>query len=67
MTVGGGLFLLVTTAGGGYGASCDGKEKLLSIGEYPDISRVDARKACDPKKKLLSEGLETSIDHAGGG
>lgn len=55
----GGLYLLVTPAG----SKCWrfkyrylGKEKLLSIGQYPHVSLTDAREARDKAKKLLAAG-----------
>jgi integrase len=57
----GGLFLQITPAGGKlwrlkyrYG----GKEKLLSIGPYPAVSLLDARKARDEAKALLRVGKD---------
>ena len=53
-----GLFLQVTPSGGkwwrfkyGY----DGKEKLLSLGTYPDVSLADARNRRDDARKLLAQ------------
>jgi hypothetical protein len=60
----GGLHLYVSTAGGKlwrfrylYG----GKEKLLSLGPYPQISLFDARAARDAAKATLREGRDPSI------
>lgn len=59
-----GLFLYVTTAGAKlwrlkyrYG----GKEKLLSIGPYPDVSLADAREARRQAKELLRAGEDPGI------
>jgi len=57
-----GLFLLVTPTGGGkwwrlkyrYG----GKEKLLSLGTYPDVSLKEARAHRDAARKLLAGGVD---------
>lgn len=57
-----GLFLLVTPTGGGkwwrlkyrYG----GKEKLLSLGTYPDVSLKEARARRDEARKLLADGVD---------
>lgn len=60
----GGLFLLVTPPGGRlwrFKYRIDGKEKLLAIGRYPDVSLADARKARDRAKELLSEGRDPSV------
>ena len=51
-----GLFLLVTPAGGKWWRlryKFDGKEKLLSLGVYPDVGLKDARTRRDDARKLL--------------
>ena len=58
---GGGLFLLVTPAGGKYWRMkyrFNGKEKLLALGVYPDVSLGDARARRDEAKKLLADGAD---------
>ena len=58
-----GMFLLVTKKGGKYWRlkyRIGGKEKLLSIGVYPDVSLKQARKACDNAKELLDQGVDPS-------
>lgn len=59
LTDGGGLFLLVTLAGGKWWRfkyRFDGKEKLLSLGTYPDVGLKEARiKHADARKLLASE------------
>lgn len=63
MTDGGGLFLLVTPAGGRlwrYRYRWAGKERLLAIGPYPDVSLADARRARDRAKELLRDGTDPS-------
>jgi len=58
------LFLLATPPGGRlwrFKYRIDGKEKLLAIGKYPDVSLADARKARDRAKELLSEGRDPSV------
>lgn len=53
---GGGLFLLVTKSGGKHWKLkylFDGKEKKISLGEYPFISLSDARKKVFEAKTLL--------------
>ncbi len=56
-----GLFLLVTPAGGKWWRlryKFDGKEKLLSLGTYPDVSLKDARTRRDEARKLLADGVD---------
>lgn len=61
----GGLHCLVTSAGGKlwrYKFRFGGKERLLSMGEYPRISLVDARKRRDAASALLDEGVDPSAE-----
>lgn len=56
-----GLFLIVTPAGGKWWRfryKLDGKEKLLSLGVYPDIGLKDARERCDAARKLLAQDID---------
>ena len=56
-----GLFLLVTPAGGKWWRfryKFDGKEKLLSVGVYPDVGLKDARVRRDAARKLLTDGID---------
>jgi integrase len=56
-----GLFLLVTPAGGRLWRlkyRVLGKEKLLSLGSYPDLSLREARDARDEARKLLANGID---------
>jgi len=56
-----GLFLLVTAAGGKWWRlkyRFGGKEKLLSLGTYPDVSLRDARERRDSARKLLADGVD---------
>lgn len=58
-----GLFLLVTPAGGKWWRfrfMFDGKEKLLSLGVYPDVSLKDARERRDEARKLVANGVNPS-------
>ena len=58
-----GLFLLVTPAGGKWWRlkyRMDGKEKLLSLGVYPDVSLKDARERRDDARKQISDGIDPS-------
>ena len=58
-----GMYLLVTPAGG----KCwrlkyrfSGKEKVLALGTYPEISLADARERRDAARKLLANGVDPS-------
>lgn len=56
-----GLFLLVTPTGGKWWRlryKFDGKEKLLSLGIYPDTRLKDARIRRDEARKLLADGVD---------
>ena len=56
-----GLFLLVTPAGGKWWRlkyRFDGKEKLLSLGTYPDVGLKAARERRDDARKLLADGID---------
>ncbi|HAT3727220.1 TPA: tyrosine-type recombinase/integrase [Serratia marcescens] len=60
---GGGLYLLVNTNGSRYWRlkyRVMGREKLLSIGVYPDISLAVARQKRDEARKVLAEGNDPS-------
>lgn len=58
---GGGMYLLVTPTGG----KCrrlkyrfQGKEKVLALGTYPEISLAEAREARDAARKQLKNGID---------
>jgi integrase len=56
-----GLFLIVTPTGGKWWRfryKLDGKEKLLSLGVYPDVGLKDARTRRDEARKLLADGVD---------
>src|SRR3972149_4493394 len=58
---GGGLFLLVTPAGGKwwrYAYRFDGKQKTLSLGTYPDTGLKDAREKHAELRKLLAQCID---------
>ena len=58
-----GMFLYVASTGGKLWRlkyRFDGKEKLLSLGVYPDISLKDARARRDEARKLLANGIDPS-------
>jgi integrase len=57
----GGLFMLVTPKGGRWWRlkfRVDGKEKLLSLGVYPDVSLKDARQRRDNLRQQLASGVD---------
>lgn len=56
-----GLFLIVTPTGGKWWRfryKFDDKEKLLSLGVYPDVGLKDARQRRDDARKLLADGID---------
>ncbi len=58
-----GLYLLVKKTGAKYWRMkyrFYGKEKLLSIGVYPEVSLQKAREACNEARKLLIDGIDPS-------
>ncbi|EIT69977.1 MULTISPECIES: tyrosine-type recombinase/integrase [Hydrocarboniphaga] len=58
-----GLFLLINPSGSKWwrlAYSFDGKEKLLSLGVYPEVSLADARRRRDEARKLLAAGVDPS-------
>lgn len=60
---GGGLFLLVNPNGSRWWRlkyRIDGKEKLLSLGVYPDVSLADARARRDTERKQIARGVDPS-------
>jgi uncharacterized SAM-binding protein YcdF (DUF218 family) len=60
---GGGLFLLVSPPGGKlwrFKYRYEGKQKLLALGKYPEISLDDARSSRDAAKELLTKGIDPS-------
>ncbi|MGH8570407.1 MAG: tyrosine-type recombinase/integrase, partial [Gammaproteobacteria bacterium] len=59
----GGLFLLVTPNGGRWWRlkyRHGGKEKLLSLGTYPEVGLKNARGRRDEARKLLTDGIDPS-------
>ena len=60
---GGGLYLLVTPSGAKYWRlkyHFDGKEKLLSLGVYPDVSLTKARERRKEAREMLAVGIDPS-------
>ncbi len=58
-----GLFLLINPNGSKlwrFRYRFNDKEKLLSLGSYPEISLADARKAQADMRKLLAKGVDPS-------
>jgi integrase len=58
-----GLFLLVTPAGSKWWRfkyHFGGKEKMLSMGTYPDVPLKSARDRRDEARKLLADGIDPS-------
>lgn len=61
LTDGGGLFILITSSGSRWWRlkyRFDGKEKLLSLGTYPDVSLKGARERREEARKLLANGVD---------
>lgn len=61
MTDGRGLYLWLTPAGGKlwrWKYRFEGTEKLMSLGQYPDVSLVDARDLHAAARKLLASGVD---------
>ncbi|MFJ5409573.1 tyrosine-type recombinase/integrase [Pectobacterium punjabense] len=61
MADGGGLYLLVKTNGSRYWRlkyRIDGKEKLLALGVYPDVSLADARAKRDEARRGIAGGID---------
>jgi integrase len=58
-----GLFLLVSPTGGKlwrFKYRINGKEKLISLGGYPDVSLADARERRDAARKRVAAGVDPS-------
>jgi hypothetical protein len=57
----GGLYLWITPAGGKlwrWAYRFDGKEKLMSLGKYPDVSLALARERHSEARKLFATGVD---------
>jgi integrase len=60
-----GLYLLITKSGGKWWRfkyRFDDKEKLISLGTYPEVSLKEARESRDLKRKQVSQGLDPSAE-----
>jgi len=58
---GGGLYLWVTPAGGKHwrwSYRFEGKEKLMTLGKYPDVALAQARERHGEARKLLASGVD---------
>lgn len=58
---GGGLFLLITPPGGKLWRlkyRFDGKEKMLALGAYPEISLADARQRREEARRQVAHGID---------
>ncbi len=67
MTDARGLYLLVTPAGGRlwrYKYRYQGREKLMSFGQYPDVTLAVARERHAGARRLLSEGVDPMAKRA---
>ncbi|HTT41916.1 MAG TPA: Arm DNA-binding domain-containing protein, partial [Steroidobacteraceae bacterium] len=59
-----GLFLLVAPSGGRLWRlkyRLREREKLISLGSYPDVSLKRAREKRDEARKLLADGIDPSV------
>lgn len=60
-----GLFLLVNPNGSKYWRfkyRIGGKEKLLALGVYPDVTLAKARQKRDEARKLVADGIDASLN-----
>jgi integrase len=67
MTDGGGLFILVTPTGGKLWRlkyRIDGREKLLSLGKYPDVPLARAGELAGIARRKIAEGLDPAAEKA---
>ena len=58
---GGGLFVLLHPNGSKYfqlRTTLHGKDKLVRLGIYPDMSLAEARQAAKASRKLVAEGVD---------
>jgi integrase len=60
-----GMFLVVTPAGGKlwrWKYRFGGKEKLMSLGLYPDVTLADARNRREDARRMLANGIDPMAD-----
>lgn len=65
MTDGGGLYLLVTPAGGKlwrWKYRFAGTEKLMALGKYPDVSLAMARTRHAEQRRVLASGIDPMVE-----
>jgi integrase len=61
---GGGLYIHILPSGGKLWRlkyRIGGKEKLMSLGRYPDVSLANAREKRDEARKLISDGTDPTL------
>lgn len=64
LTDSGGLFLYISPAGGKswrWKFYVDGKEKLMTLGRYPDVSLAEARERRDQARKVKAAGEDPMV------
>jgi integrase len=60
-----GLYLLVTPKGGKlwrFKYRLHGREKLISLGQYPDVSLADARESRDAARRKVAKDIDPSME-----
>ena len=65
----GGLFLIVAPSGGKWWRfkyRFEGKQKLISMGTYPEITLAKARERRDKARRQVAEGVDPSQVPKGG-
>ncbi len=65
LTDGDGLYLLVTPQGSKlwrFRYRIGGKEKLLALGSYPEVSLYEARQARDEARRMLRNNIDPSVE-----
>lgn len=61
----GGMYLLVLPAGGRYWRlkyRISGKEKMLALGVFPEMTLAEARERREEAKKLIKQGIDPSLE-----
>ena len=65
MTDGKGLYLVVTPSGGRlwrWKYRFEGREKLMALGQYPDVSLLKARERHAEGRRLLADGIDPMVE-----